>query len=133
MTATFTPPPTNLAFLDPLIGSVGLQKAVPAIAKDPVLIQRIESIVKILPTHHKLVLGDARKFSKIEDESVHLVVTSPPYWNLKKYEESSGQLGNIDDYDKFLHEIDKVWTECFRVPNPRRTSDHSCRRCVYLS
>ncbi|MFZ1898515.1 DNA-methyltransferase [Methanoregula sp.] len=118
MTATFTPPPTNLAFLDPLIGSVGLQKAVPAIAKDPVLIQRIESIVKILPTHHKLVLGDARKFSKIEDESVHLVVTSPPYWNLKKYEESSGQLGNIDDYDKFLHEIDKVWTECFRVLIP---------------
>src|SRR5208283_5653348 len=78
----------------------------------------IESIVKTHPTHHKLILGDSRKFSKIDDESVHLVVTSPPYWNLKRYEESTGQLGNIDDYDKFLHEIDKVWSECFRVLVP---------------
>ena len=119
MTTTLTSQPlTVLAFLNPLIDSVGLQKAVPAIAKDPVLIKRIESIVKTIPTHHKLILGDSRKFSKIEDESVHLVVTSPPYWNLKKYEESTGQLGNIDDYDEFLKEIDKVWSESFRVLVP---------------
>jgi len=118
MTETLTQSSTDLAFLNPLIDSVGLQKAVPAIAKDPVLIKRIESIVKTHPTHHKLILGDSRKFSKIDDESVHLVVTSPPYWNLKRYEESTGQLGNIDDYDKFLHEIDKVWSECFRVLVP---------------
>lgn len=118
MTTTLTQPPTDLAFLNPLIDSVGLQKAVPAIAKDPVLINRIESIVKVIPTHHKMILGDSRKFPKIDDESVHLVVTSPPYWNLKKYEESTGQLGNINDYDEFLYEIDKVWSECFRVLIP---------------
>jgi DNA modification methylase len=118
MTTTLTQSPSDLAFLNPLIDSVGLQKAVPAIAKDTVLIKRIESIVKTIPTHHKLILGDSRKFSKIDDESVHLVVTSPPYWNLKKYEESTGQLGNIDDYDEFLKEIDKVWSESFRVLVP---------------
>jgi len=118
MTTTLIQSPSDLAFLNPLIDSVGLQKAVPAIAKDPVLIKRIESIVKTIPTHHKLILGDSRKFSKIEDESVHLVVTSPPYWNLKKYEESTGQLGNIEDYDEFLNEINKIWSECFRVLVP---------------
>jgi len=118
MTTTLTQSPSDLAFLNPLIDSVGLQKAVPAIAKDPVLIKRIESIVKNIPTYHKLILGDSRKFSKIDDESVHLVVTSPPYWNLKKYEESTGQLGNIEDYDEFLNEINKIWSECFRVLVP---------------
>ena len=118
MTATVNPVSHDLAFLNHLIESVGLQKAVPAIAKDPVLMTRIESVVKTIPTHHKLLLGDARKLSKISDESIHLVVTSPPYWNLKKYKESSGHLGNIDSYNYFLHEIDKVWSECFRVLVP---------------
>jgi site-specific DNA-methyltransferase (adenine-specific) len=55
----------------------------------------------------------------ILDASVHLVVTSPPYANLKQYEPGNpNQLGDIDDYEKFLDELDKVWAECFRVLVP---------------
>src|ERR1700730_4090741 len=53
-------------------------------------------------TKHCLRLGDARDLSWIPDESVHLVVTSPPYWTLKKYESNKRQLGEIADYNKFL-------------------------------
>ncbi len=69
-------------------------------------------------TEHKLHLGDARDLSWIPDESVHLVVTSPPYWTLKDYEHSDGQLGDIGDYEAFLVELDKVWAECRRVLVP---------------
>jgi site-specific DNA-methyltransferase (adenine-specific) len=66
-------------------------------------------------TQHRLRLGDARKLSWIPDESVHLVVTSPPYWTLKKYEDRKGQLGEIADYEAFLDELDKVWAHCART------------------
>ena len=46
---------------------------------------------------------------EIEPESVELVVTSPPYWTLKRYNEQPGQLGEIEDYDEFLDELDDVW------------------------
>jgi len=106
---------TDFTFLDPLIASVGIQKAIPALSKNPVFIKKIESIVKTLPTHHKLILGDSRTLTQVADESVHLVVTSPPYWNLKEYHQSEGQLGNIESYDEFIGELNKVWAECFRV------------------
>jgi site-specific DNA-methyltransferase (adenine-specific) len=69
-------------------------------------------------TQHILHLGDARNLSWIEDESVHLIVTSPPYWTLKKYEANERQLGEIANYDAFLDELDKVWSECTRVLAP---------------
>ncbi len=69
-------------------------------------------------TQHKIYCHDARDLSFIEDESIHLVVTSPPYWNLKKYEENPNQLGHIDEYENFLHELTKVWKEIFRVLVP---------------
>jgi modification methylase len=69
-------------------------------------------------TQHILRLGDARDLSFTPDESVHLVVTSPPYWTLKKYETRVGQLGDIDDYLAFLKELDRVWRECCRVLVP---------------
>lgn len=69
-------------------------------------------------TTHRLVNGDARDLSFIADESVHLVVTSPPYWNLKRYNESPGQMGHIEDYEEFLHELRKVWKHVFRVLVP---------------
>lgn len=69
-------------------------------------------------TEHTLRLGDARDLSWIPDASVHLVVTSPPYWTLKKYEENKRQLGEIADYTAFLDELDKVWRECARVIAP---------------
>lgn len=66
-------------------------------------------------TSHQIRLGDARNLAAIPDASVHLVVTSPPYWTLKKYEERAGQLGEVQDYEQFLNELDKVWRECRRV------------------
>jgi DNA modification methylase len=69
-------------------------------------------------TRHELHLGDARSLSWIPDGSVHLVVTSPPYWTLKEYEHSAQQLGDVDDYEAFLRELDKVWSECVRVLAP---------------
>ncbi len=69
-------------------------------------------------TSHRLHLGDARDFSWIDDQSVHLIVTSPPYFTLKKYENNEDQLGEIQDYEQFLDELDKVWKECSRVLVP---------------
>jgi modification methylase len=67
-------------------------------------------------TMHRLHLGDARDLSWIPDESVHLVVTSPPYWNLKHYAPgNSSQMGHFEDYDYFLEQLDRVWRECTRV------------------
>lgn len=70
------------------------------------------------PTTHTLNLGDARDLDWIADETVHLVVTSPPYFNLKEYNSHPSQLGDIDDYEAFLDELDKVWRHCFRVLVP---------------
>lgn len=70
------------------------------------------------PTEHTLNLGDARALDWIADESVHLVVTSPPYFNLKEYHDSPGQLGGMDDYEAFHDELDKVWRHSYRVLVP---------------
>jgi len=69
-------------------------------------------------TYHRLVNGDARDLSFIPDESVHLVLTSPPYWNLKRYNENPDQMGHIDDYEVFLAELKKVWEHVFRILVP---------------
>ena len=69
-------------------------------------------------TTHQLHLGDARNLSWIPDKSVHLIVTSPPYWILKKYEPHVAQLGSLEDYEEFLFELDKCWRECERVLAP---------------
>jgi DNA modification methylase len=69
-------------------------------------------------TIHRLINGDARDLSFIPSESVHLVVTSPPYWNLKRYNEHNDQLGHVDDYETFLDELEKVWRHAFRVLTP---------------
>ncbi len=69
-------------------------------------------------TTHRLVQGDARSLAFLANESVHLVVTSPPYWSLKRYNEHPFQLGHIEDYERFLGELTKVWKEAFRVLVP---------------
>ena len=66
-------------------------------------------------TQHVLNLGDARQLDWIENESVHLVVTSPPYFNLKKYNENQDQLGNMNDYEAFLDQ----WRTPSRLPLAR--------------
>lgn len=70
------------------------------------------------PTEHTLAAGDARHLDWVPDRSVHLVVTSPPYFNLKKYNDHPDQLGDIDDYESFHNELDQVWRHCFRVLVP---------------
>ena len=94
------------------------QTDIPKIAKDKKLIEKINTSVKQVPTHHFLYQNDARKISYIEDNSVHLVVTSPPYWTLKKYRDHQNQLGDIEDYEGFLSELDEVWKHCYRVLVP---------------
>ncbi len=69
-------------------------------------------------TAHVIREGDARKLDWIPSRSVHLIVTSPPYWTLKQYEPNHRQLGDIDSYEVFLNELDKVWAECARVLVP---------------
>jgi DNA modification methylase len=69
-------------------------------------------------TTHRLRVGDARNLSWLPDASVHLVVTSPPYWNLKEYPPHEAQLGAVEDYESFLVELDKCWRECARVLVP---------------
>jgi site-specific DNA-methyltransferase (adenine-specific) len=67
-------------------------------------------------TTHRLHLGDARDLSWIPDASVHLVVTSPPYWTLKEYAPGNeDQMGHFENYDDFLFQLDKVWRECRRL------------------
>lgn len=72
----------------------------------------------MIQTQHRLVCGDARDLSFIPDQSVHLVVTSPPYWTLKEYRDHPDQLGHVEDYEEFLAELKKVWQHCYRVLVP---------------
>ncbi len=69
-------------------------------------------------TIHRLISGDARELSFIDDESVHLVITSPPYWILKRYNECDGQLGHIENYESFLKELTSIWQQCYRILVP---------------
>lgn len=94
------------------------QSDIPRIAKDKKLVAKIEKAVQRIPTKHQMFLRDARRLSFIKRESVHLVLTSPPYWTLKKYRDSAGQLGDIVEYDMFLKELNKVWRHCYRVLVP---------------
>lgn len=94
------------------------QTDIPRIAKDHQLLMQIENALRQLPTKHRLFEGDSRNLSFIPDETVHLVVTSPPYWTLKKYRDHEDQLGDIEEYENFLDELDKVWKHCYRVLVP---------------
>ncbi len=94
------------------------QNAIPALAKDDVAARDIEAILPTLPTTHAMHRADARDLDALPSEGVHLVLTSPPYWTLKQYNESDGQLGSMSDYDGFLAELDRVWQHCFRVLVP---------------
>ncbi len=73
--------------------------------------------MKRIGTHY-IIEGDARNLSFIRNESVHLIITSPPYWTLKRYNEHPDQMGHISDYDKFIQELQKVWKECYRILVP---------------
>jgi site-specific DNA-methyltransferase (adenine-specific) len=78
----------------------------------------VEGQINQDPTLHRLILGDARHLDFIPSASVHLVVTSPPYWTLKRYNENPSQLGHVEDYEQFVLELASVWSHCFRVLVP---------------
>lgn len=87
--------------------------------------KRCYSVHFNMTTHHKIIIGDSRKMAEIPDESVDLVITSPPYWQLKDYG-SPNQLGFHDSYEGYVNNLNLVWNECFRVPQP------GCRLCVNI-
>jgi DNA modification methylase len=94
------------------------QTALPRMAKDPRLALLIQSALQRIPTTHTLYMNDARELPNLSSESIHLVLTSPPYWTLKEYRSHPGQLGDISKYEEFLLELDKVWTHCYRALVP---------------
>ncbi|AKH96533.1 DNA methylase N-4/N-6 domain-containing protein [Halanaeroarchaeum sulfurireducens] len=93
-----------------------LRSDIPALARDKKRMGEVDQAVKSLPSHHELYQSDARDLSMIEDESVHLAVTSPPYFDIKDYENGTGgedQLGDLTNYEKFNQQIDKVWSQVY--------------------
>jgi len=94
------------------------QTQIPSIARDEALAARIESTLHDVPTHHRLYRHDSRDMRFLGPNSVHLVLTSPPYWTLKQYRDTEGQLGHVLDYELFLEELDKVWRSCFETLVP---------------
>lgn len=76
-------------------------------------------------TNHKIVFGDSRKMSQIPDKSVQLIITSPPYWQLKDYG-AEDQIGFNDSYEEYINNLNLVWKECNRV-----LSD-GCRLCINI-
>ena len=69
-------------------------------------------------TRHLVVTGDSRQMDQVPDDSVHLVVTSPPYWNLKDYgnDEAIGQSSST--YEEYLSSICEVFKECVKKLTP---------------
>ncbi|MCK4515577.1 MAG: site-specific DNA-methyltransferase [Spirochaetaceae bacterium] len=96
-----------------LVTTRQLDTTIPTMAKKPEVLADIAAALRRIPTHHHLHCGDARTVDFIDSESVHLVVTSPPYWTLKRYNESPDQLGHVDDYEEFLDALDGVWRLLF--------------------
>ena len=95
-----------------------LDELIPRLARDRKVVQRIEAIVRARETAHELIQSDARAASALDENSIHLVVTSPPYWTLKRYNEHEEQLGHVADYDEFMAALDEVWRNCYRALVP---------------
>ena len=93
------------------------QRSLPTLAKDPVTMARIRNLLARVETTHKVILGDARDV-RLPSSSVHLVVTSPPYWTLKEYPDNDGQMGRLRDYNVFLENLRSVWEGCYEALVP---------------
>jgi DNA modification methylase len=112
--------PDLAKYVPTAVGVVGKdhQTALPRIARNPKLTNLIDDALRRIPTTHRLHRADAREMAFLEDESVHLVVCSPPYWTLKDYRHGEGQMGFIADYEEFLRQLDHVWRHCYRALVP---------------
>ncbi|MCX7883405.1 MAG: DNA methyltransferase [Brevinematales bacterium] len=78
-----------------------------------------------MKTIHKIIIGDSRKMKEINDESIHLIITSPPYWQLKDYG-NDRQIGFNHTYDEYINNLNLVWKECYRVLHK------GCRLCINI-
>lgn len=78
-----------------------------------------------MSTKHKIIIGDSRNMAEIPNEAAHLIITSPPYWQLKDYG-SDKQIGYNDTYEAYIENLNQVWAECHRALNP------GCRLCVNI-
>ena len=137
----------NDTVLDPFLGIGSTLKACAINGRQGIGIELVDKYEKLskerlkseltdlfIEKNQKIIKGDSRlKLKKIESDSIDLVVTSPPYWNILKkkdhkvkstredanldtqYSNLENDLGNIDSYDQFLIELQKVFKECFRV------------------
>lgn len=76
-------------------------------------------------THHKIIIGDSRWMLDVSDKSVHLIITSPPYWQLKDYG-NGNQIGFDDTYEDYINNLNLVWNECYRV------LENGCRLCINI-
>jgi site-specific DNA-methyltransferase (adenine-specific) len=76
-------------------------------------------------THHKIIIADSRAMPEVPDGSVHLVITSPPYWQLKDYD-TVQQIGFHDTYEEYINNLNLVWKECHRVLHD------GCRLCINI-
>ena len=76
-------------------------------------------------TRHTLINGDSRNLSLMPDKSVHLIITSPPYWQLKDYGDDR-QIGFHDSYENYINNLNIVWSECYRVLHD------GCRLCINI-
>jgi site-specific DNA-methyltransferase (adenine-specific) len=63
-------------------------------------------------TYHKIIIGDSRNMEEIPDQSVHLIITSPPYWQLKDYGVEN-QIGFNDKYESYINHLNLVWNESY--------------------
>jgi site-specific DNA-methyltransferase (adenine-specific) len=78
-----------------------------------------------MKTHHKVIIGDARQMKEMLPESIHLIITSPPYWQLKDYG-NGNQIGFNDTYEDYINNLNLVWAECYRVLH------QGCRLCINI-
>ena len=78
-----------------------------------------------MKTNHKIIIGDSRNMAELQNKSVHLVITSPPYWQLKDYG-ASDQIGFNDSYEDYINNLNLVLRECSRVLND------GCRLCINI-
>lgn len=76
-------------------------------------------------TNHKIIIGDSREMAEVDEKSVHLIITSPPYWQLKDYG-SADQIGFNDSYEDYINNLNLVWAECYRV------LQDGCRLCINI-
>jgi len=96
-----------------------LSTAIPNLAKDQNALNQIRAALERVPTNHTLHRGDAREaVASIPSGTVHLVLTSPPYWTLKTYDSHDAQMGAICAYEEFVAQLERVWSDCYRILTP---------------